>query len=420
MATTKGKDDKDEEDDIDTIELDKQSNSDVVNYLSKYVEKGETETFKKFLKKVSDFIDSQSQTTKSSSIFSKNKKKVTLNLETIFSINCDKHYGGYTYSRLLSLATCYGNIEIIKTLINDYNDNINSPAHVSLLTIAINFKPVIISDHNKQKYIELVTFLLENGCKLTYEESWLRDENLIKTLLYQTNFKEKSRDRDYYYDDDDDGNSGFTEQYEEINIDLIKLFIDADRSDKYEFNYDWKKFDKNHCMAFHCIASCNLEIFKYLLNVENAFGMKKLTWNKKAPGHRDYGYVGEECKTLFQYCISTMVHDKREAKIGVQFWDLLMNNIFEGKKSAKKEIFSSRTREGSQTAAHLILKNSFQCTQLIDRIMGLGFNPNDAEYRCYIIRYVAPCVEAMKIVMNENGKYKNTFDLVCVLYFLFF
>ena len=80
----------------------------------------------------------------------------------------------------------------------------------------------------------------------------------------------------------------------------------------------------------------------------------------------------------------------------------------------KKEILSSRLSFGTITGAHLILENAGHCPELVDRIMSIGFDPNGAEYRCYIIKYVAPCVEAMKLVLNENGKYKHTFDLVCV------
>ena len=198
---------------------------------------------------------------------------------------------------------------------NDYNDDVNSKGQQSLLAIAIYFKPAIVSECGKETFFNLLTFLLEKGSKIAYdiEEHLFFEENILVSVMYQTNFKQKTRDGS--------SNSGHSEQHEEINMDLVKFLIDANGNDKYEFRYDWKKFDKIHCMALHCVASGNLEIFKYLLNGENIFGMKKLSWNKKVPPIRelDRGYFEKECKTLFQYCVSVMGYDKRDGKIAVEF-----------------------------------------------------------------------------------------------------
>ena len=396
---------------IDTLDLEKQTNYDVAQYLRNYIQKDETENFKKLLQKVKDFIYSESQT--KSSIFSKIKNKNTLNLKSILTMNLDtqnRKYYVMAYSRLLAFATVYGNLEIVKTLINDYNDDVDPKGHQSLLAIAVYFKPTIVSKCGKQEYINLLTFLLEKGSKLRYDIESFLEENILLSILYQTNSQEKILNGSK-------NNSGNSKQYEEMNMDLIKFFIDADSNDKYQFKYDWKKFDKRHCMALNCVASGSLEIFKYLLNAENVFGMKKLSWNKKISQTVELNTksFGRKCKTLFQYCVSIMTHDKRDGKIAVEFWDLLLNDIFEGKKSVKKEIVGDRIRFGDITAAHLILENASHSPELVDRLMSIGFDPNGAEYRCYIIKYVAPCVEAMKMVLNENGKYKHTFDLVCGL-----
>ena len=393
---------------VDSLDLEKQTNYDVAQHLRKYIEKVETENFKKLLKKVKDFIDSKSQT--KSSILNVIKNKNALNLKSILTMNLDTKNRDYylmAYSRLLAFAITYGNLEIVKTLINDYGDDINPKGHQSLLAIAVSFKPRILSICSKQEYINLLTFLLEKGSKLRNDVDSVFNENILISILYQTNFKEKIRQAN--------NTSRHLEQHDEINMDLIKFFIDADSNDKYQFKYDWKKFDKRHCMALHCVASNNLEIFKYLLNAKNVFGMKRLSWNTNVPPTIELGErsCGKKCRTLFQYCVSIMGHDKRDRKIAVEFWDILFNDIFEGKKSVKKEILSGRTYDGL-TTAHLILQNASHCPELVDRLMSLGFDPNGAEYRGFIIKHVTPCVEAMKIVLNENGKYKNTFDLVCV------
>ena len=103
---------------VDTLDLEKQTNYDAAQYLRNYIQKGETENFEKLLKKVEDFINSKSQT--KSSIFGKNKNKDRLNLKSILSMNLDTQNRKYylmAYSRLLAFATTYGNVEIVKTLI---------------------------------------------------------------------------------------------------------------------------------------------------------------------------------------------------------------------------------------------------------------------------------------------------------------
>ena len=403
------------------IALETSTTTQVLDQLVGHLVYDETEKFTQLLKQVSDLSNSNPNSKTKSGLFGINKNKnnndtTTLNLKNVLTQNI-VNSNSKCERRLLSYAIENGDIIAVKTLIDVYKDDIKPPSNNfnTPLATAVHYKEKIVGKRGKQAYFELLTFLLSKGCTIRFDKEedrvlrkLLAYEDIIMSLLYQ------------YKDKDETG-----DEKSNINIDdeLINLFVDAHSNKAYKFSYDWKKWNKLYCKICHCIRSGNLHLFKCLLKLENAFGMKKLNWNENSPVEdakilikREYKYVKAE--TLFEYMVLYMRADNWKSETAIEFWDHLMNDIYNVKNNSKnlkrieKDIFNVRTNS-SQTVGHLVLENASQCPKLVDRIMELGLNPNDEEYQCYVIRYVAPSAEAMKIVMNENGKYKYTFDLVC-------
>ena len=396
------------------FDVENASNKDVMQALRRHLMHDDTDKFNHLLKRVCDLIDSQTTTGLFGKTKSKNKSKTNyhepLNLKKIFRESvpvASEKSDPLIFKRLVACAIYIGNIDAATTLITVHNDDVNFVEKKnevmkenSLLAIAVHRKPKIVAKHGKKKFLQFLTMLLEKGCKLAFNfetkstiSSHLLKEDILLPLMYQTKLQNKNG----------------VEQYEEMNIDLAKFFIDAHSNKRYKFSYDWKKWDKIglNYKAYNCITSGNLEMFKFLLNVENAFGMKKLSWNKS---------VRNDTKNLFQCLLRQIGRYDLELDRDsiIEFWDILSNKILGDKKEMINDIFDTRTIL-DQTTAHRILQRASKWPPLVDRLMKLGFDPNDEEYRCYIIRYVAPCVEAMKMVMNENGQYKHAFDLVCLV-----